>query len=116
MSVVNVPLKDGTRAASRAAIDSAAEARMFRRPSEWRIFWEAFSRDRLALAAALNYCDTFLSWRAGMQATADVSGPGLRAGIESLGTAIVATPAHDQREGISRVAVVAQPRQQRVRH
>src|SRR4030095_6242668 len=53
MSVVNVPLKDGPAAAPRGAIDSAAEARMFRRPSEWRIFWEAFSRDRLALAAAL---------------------------------------------------------------
>ena len=25
---------------------------MFRRPSEWRIFWEAFSRDRLAVGAA----------------------------------------------------------------
>jgi len=52
MSVVNVPLNDGA-AGPRAAIDSAAEARMFRRPSEWRIFWEAFSGDRLALAAAL---------------------------------------------------------------
>ena len=28
-----------------------AEAEMFRRPSEWRIFWEALSRDRLAVAA-----------------------------------------------------------------
>ena len=52
MSVVNVPLKDGTAAVARAAADASAEARMFRRPSEWRIFWEAFSRDRLALAAA----------------------------------------------------------------
>jgi peptide/nickel transport system permease protein len=28
-----------------------AEAEMFRRPSEWKIFWEALSRDRLAVAA-----------------------------------------------------------------
>ena len=28
-----------------------AEAQMFRRPSEWRTFWEAFSRDRLAVGA-----------------------------------------------------------------
>jgi len=28
-----------------------AEAEMFRRPSEWWIFWEALSRDRLAVAA-----------------------------------------------------------------
>lgn len=28
-----------------------AEAEMFRRPSEWWTFWEAFSRDRLAVGA-----------------------------------------------------------------
>ena len=51
MSVVNLPLKDEAGAV-RSPLD-AAEARMFRRPSEWRIFWEAFSRDRLAVGAAV---------------------------------------------------------------
>ncbi|HYB41877.1 MAG TPA: ABC transporter permease [Candidatus Methylomirabilis sp.] len=37
----------------RANVDAAAEQQMFRRPSEWRIFWEAFSRDRLAVGAAI---------------------------------------------------------------
>src|SRR5882672_5896838 len=50
MSVVNLPLKDEAGAV-RSPLD-AAEAQMFRRPSEWRIFWEAFSKDRLALGAA----------------------------------------------------------------
>ncbi len=50
MSVANLPLKEAV--AARAGADPAAELRMFRRPSEWRIFWEAFSRDRLAVAAA----------------------------------------------------------------
>jgi len=35
-----------------ATVDVLAEERMFRRPSEWRIFWEAFSRDHLAVGAA----------------------------------------------------------------
>ena len=51
MSVVNLPLKDEAGAV-RSPLD-ADEARMFRRPSEWRIFWEAFSRDRLAVGAAV---------------------------------------------------------------
>ena len=52
MSLVNLPIDERTaRAATQA--DDAAEARMFRRPSEWRIFWEAFSRDRLAVGAAI---------------------------------------------------------------
>ena len=50
MSLVNLPIERSARAAAQA--DDAAEARMFRRPSEWRIFWEAFSRDRLAVGAA----------------------------------------------------------------
>ena len=50
MSVANLPLKDA--GGVRAHADAAAEQRMFRRPSEWRIFWEAFSRDRLAVGAA----------------------------------------------------------------
>src|SRR5258705_9797409 len=50
MSVVNLPLKDEAGAV-RSPLD-AAEARMFRRPSEWRIFWEAFSRDPLAVGPA----------------------------------------------------------------
>jgi ABC-type dipeptide/oligopeptide/nickel transport system permease subunit len=50
MSVANVQVKDA--AGTRVAADSAAEQAMFRRPSEWRIFWEAFSRDRLAVGAA----------------------------------------------------------------
>ena len=41
----------GSPGAVRAA-DAFAEERMFRRPSEWRSFWEAFSRDRLAVGAA----------------------------------------------------------------
>jgi ABC-type dipeptide/oligopeptide/nickel transport system permease subunit len=49
MSVQEQELASPT--AARAA-DALAEERMFRRPSEWRIFWEAFSRDRLAVAAA----------------------------------------------------------------
>src|SRR5882672_4011479 len=51
MSVVNLPLKDEAGAV-RSPLDGD-EARMFRRPSEWRIFWEAFSRDRLAVGAAV---------------------------------------------------------------
>ena len=51
MSVVNLPLKDSGDA--RVHTDAVAEQRMFRRPSEWRIFWEAFSRDRLAVGAAV---------------------------------------------------------------
>src|SRR5213593_3059804 len=51
MSVVNLPLKDGGDV--RAHADAAAEQRMFRRPSEWRIFWESFSRDRLAVGAVV---------------------------------------------------------------
>src|SRR5439155_26917979 len=39
-------------ALARADVDPTAEQRMFRRPSEWRIFWEAFSQDRLAVTAA----------------------------------------------------------------
>jgi hypothetical protein len=39
-----------------------AEAEMFRRPSEWRIFWEALSRDRLAVAAGGASCSS-ASWR-----------------------------------------------------
>jgi ABC-type dipeptide/oligopeptide/nickel transport system permease subunit len=50
MSAVNLRVKGA--ASARADADPAAEERMFRRPSEWRIFWEAFSRDRLALGAA----------------------------------------------------------------
>src|SRR5262245_22477611 len=50
MSVANVQLKEA--AGAQAAADSAVEQAMFRRPSEWRIFWEAFSRDRLAVGAA----------------------------------------------------------------
>jgi ABC-type dipeptide/oligopeptide/nickel transport system permease subunit len=50
MSAVNLRVKGA--AAARADADPAAEERMFRRPSEWRIFWEAFSRDRLARGAA----------------------------------------------------------------
>ncbi len=49
MSAVNLHAKDAAGARARAAAD---EQRMFRRPSEWRIFWEAFSRDRLAVGAA----------------------------------------------------------------
>ena len=52
MSVVNLPLKDSGDA--RVHTDAVAEQRMFRRPSEWRIFWEAFSRDRLAVGAAVS--------------------------------------------------------------
>src|SRR5437763_5602248 len=51
MSVANLPLKDSGDA--RVHTDAVAEQRMFRRPSEWRIFWEAFSRDRLAVGAAV---------------------------------------------------------------
>jgi peptide/nickel transport system permease protein len=51
MSVVNLPLKEEPVGGRTLPLD-AAEARMFRRPSEWRIFWEAFSRDRLAVGAA----------------------------------------------------------------
>jgi len=51
MSVVNLPLKDGGDV--RAHADAASEQRMFRRPSEWRIFWESFSRDRLAVGAVV---------------------------------------------------------------
>ena len=51
MSVVNLPLKDTGDV--RAHADAATEQRMFRRPSEWRIFWGAFSRDRLAVGAAV---------------------------------------------------------------
>ena len=50
MSVANPPLKEA--ALARADVDPTAEQRMFRRPSEWRIFWEAFSQDRLAVTAA----------------------------------------------------------------
>jgi ABC-type dipeptide/oligopeptide/nickel transport system permease subunit len=50
MSVAKLQIKDAADA--RVAADSAAEQAMFRRPSEWRIFWEAFSRDRLAVGAA----------------------------------------------------------------
>src|SRR5262245_64526204 len=52
MSLVNLPLDERTSGAATQA-DVAAEARMFRRPSEWRIFWEAFSQDRLAVGAAV---------------------------------------------------------------
>ena len=51
MSLVNLPVNEQTARVATTA-DAAAEARMFRRPSEWRIFWEAFSQDRLALGAA----------------------------------------------------------------
>ena len=51
MSLPNVPVKEQTAGVTTTA-DAAAEERMFRRPSEWRIFWEAFSQDRLALGAA----------------------------------------------------------------
>ena len=51
MSLVNLPVNEQTARVA-ATADAAAEARMFRRPSEWRIFWEAFSQDRLALGAA----------------------------------------------------------------
>ena len=51
MSVVNLPLKEEPVDGRALPLD-AAEAQMFRRPSEWRIFWEAFSRDRLAVGAA----------------------------------------------------------------
>ncbi len=50
MSVANLQVKDTADAKTQP--DVAAEQRMFRRPSEWRIFWEAFSRDRLAVGAA----------------------------------------------------------------
>jgi len=52
MSDVNLPLKDEPVDGRALPLD-AAEAQMFRRPSEWRIFWEAFSRDRLAVGAAV---------------------------------------------------------------
>jgi ABC-type dipeptide/oligopeptide/nickel transport system permease subunit len=52
MSVVNLPAKDEPVDGRALPLDSA-EAQMFRRPSEWRIFWEAFSRDRLAVGAAV---------------------------------------------------------------
>ena len=51
MSVVNLPAKDEPVDGRALPLDSA-EAQMFRRPSEWRIFWEAFSRDHLAVGAA----------------------------------------------------------------
>jgi len=50
MSLANPPLNEA--APARADVDPTAEQRMFRRPSEWRIFWEAFSQDRLAVTAA----------------------------------------------------------------
>src|SRR2546422_7884101 len=50
MSLANPPLNEA--APARADVDPTAERRMFRRPSEWRIFWEAFSQDRLAVTAA----------------------------------------------------------------
>jgi peptide/nickel transport system permease protein len=50
MSVAKLPLQENAEA--RAGTSAEAEAMMFRRPSEWLIFWEAFSRDRLAVAAA----------------------------------------------------------------
>ena len=50
MSVAKLPLQENAEA--RGGTSAEAEAMMFRRPSEWRIFWEAFSRDRLAVAAA----------------------------------------------------------------
>jgi ABC-type dipeptide/oligopeptide/nickel transport system permease subunit len=50
MSVAKLPVQENAEA--RAGTSAEAEAMMFRRPSEWRIFWEAFSRDRLAVAAA----------------------------------------------------------------
>src|SRR5215831_4602056 len=50
MSAVNLQVKDAADA--RLAADSLAEQEMFRRPSEWRIFWEAFRQDRLAVGAA----------------------------------------------------------------
>ena len=52
MSAVNLQLKQRAAEGGALPLDDAAEAQMFRRPSEWRIFWEAFSRDRLAVGAA----------------------------------------------------------------
>src|SRR5262249_11855947 len=51
MSIANWQVKEAPDA--RASADSAAQEAMFRRPSEWRIFWEAFSRARLAVGAAV---------------------------------------------------------------
>jgi len=50
MSVANLQVHEG--ADVRLAADSAAEQAMFRRPSEWRIFWEAFSAVALGLEGA----------------------------------------------------------------
>src|SRR5262245_29560704 len=89
MSLVNVPIDEQTARAAAQAGD-AAEARMFRRPSEWRIFWEAFSRDRLALGAAAVIALVCLA-----SALAPVLSPyDPTVGDNSLRLAPVGTPGH----------------------
>ena len=89
MRAENLPLVEADAAAV-AAADAAVEQSMFRRPSEWRIFWEAFSRDRLAVAAAAAIVAVCL-----MAALAPVLSPyDPTVGDNSLRLSPIGTPEH----------------------